>query len=335
MSDASPTAIPSTTAPTTTPHRLMQKGWATQLFTAELPQASAQLRTEIENALNNEMSALDRFRLTEVCRVLVLGLHNRWRRLSRKEDRAFTEDVALWQALWAHYSLSLRALLDGDPALTPHKAFFLQQALFIGKQLRLIHALAQRPFPEKFWKEIHAFYRFSEILQCALDNITDKLSSAENRVSCHSTYVHALLIDLANLPVLSTQQILWVDRWLPRLARKALPVDPSTPRVGLFLETRLDSSRGGSLRARVKPSDDASLRVADLEELSKTLRRRRRHLITGETPARVKLGDDITSDQATVLLAHLEAAWCPPDLSHASDSSQFGDWTISRTTRTK
>ncbi|MDR2710426.1 MAG: hypothetical protein LBB65_03690 [Burkholderiales bacterium] len=323
MSDASSST--SSAAAASAPHRLMQKGWATQLFAADLPQASVQLRTEIELALNASMSAFDRFRLTEVCRVLVMGLHNRWCRLLRKEEQAFSEDAALWQALWLHYSLSLRDLLDGDAALTPHKAFFLQQALFIGKQMRLVHALAQKPFPENLWKEIHAYYRFSEILQCALENVTDKLSSAENRVSCHSTYVHILLIDLANLPALSPQQILWMDRWLPRLARKGQPVDASAPRMGLFLETRLDSNKGGVLRARIKPSTDESLRITDLDEIAKTLRRRRRHLITGETPARVKLGEDITSDQATALLAHLESSWCPPDLSHASTQSpQFG-----------
>jgi hypothetical protein len=320
----------SETSSSTTSHRLMQKGWATQLFAVELPQASVHLRTEIEHALDVPMSAFERFRLTEVCRVLVMGLHNRWRRLSHKEEQVFSEDVALWQALWAHYSLSLRTLLDGDPVLMPHKAFFLQQALFIGKQLRLIHALANRPFPEKLWTEVHAYYRFSEILQCALENVTDKLSTAENRVSCYSTYVHILLIDLANLSSLSSQQILWMDRWLPRLARKAQPVDTSTPHIGLFLEAHLDSSRGGALRARVKPSKSSSLRVADLDEIAKTLRRRRRYLITGETPARVKLGEDINSDQATTLLAHLEAAWCPPDLSHVPDAPRFDDWTDSQ-----
>jgi hypothetical protein len=311
----------------------MQKGWATQLFAAELPQASALLRTEIELALDVPMSAFERFRLTEVCRVLVMGLHNRWNRLSHREEQAFSEDIALWQALWAHYSLSLRALLDGDPELTPHKAFFLQQALFVGKQLRLIHALAHKPFPAKLWTEVHAYYSFSEILQCNLENVTDKLLTAENRVSCYSTYIHILLIDLANLPTLSPQQILWMDRWLPRLARKAQPVDTSAPSIGLFLETHLDSNRGGALRARVKPSSSPSLRVADLDEIAKTLRRRRRHLITGETPARVKLGEDISSDQATTLLAHLEAAWCPPDLSHVPDAPNappFDDWTTSQ-----
>jgi hypothetical protein len=307
-------------------HRLMQKGWATQLFAAELPQASAQLRAEMERALDAPMSAFERFRLTEVCRVLVMGLHNRWCRLSHKEEQAFSEDIGLWQGLWSHYSLSLRTLLDGDPELTPHKAFFVQQSLFIGKQLRLIYALAHKPFPEKLWKEIHAYYRFSELLQCALENVTDKLLTSENRVSCYSTYIHTLLIDLANLPVLSPQQILWMDRWLPRLARKAQPVDTSVSQIGLFLETHLDSSQGGTLRARVKPSSDSSLRIADLDEIAKTLRRRRRHLITGETPARIKLGEDINSDQAATLLAHLEAAWCPPDLSHAPDAPQFDDW---------
>ncbi|MDR0770508.1 MAG: hypothetical protein LBE75_04850 [Burkholderiales bacterium] len=331
MSDTpSSAALPS--ASSATPHRLMQKGWATQLFAAELPQASIQLRTEIELALDASMSAFERFRLTEVCRVLVMGLHNRWRRLSPNEGQAFSEDVALWRALWAHYSLSLRALLDGDPGLAPHKAFFLQQALFISKQLRLIHALAQKPFPAELWKETHAYYRFSEILQCSFENVTDKLLTTENRVSCYSTYLHTLLIDLANLSALSPQQILWMDRWLPRLARKAQPVDISQAQIGLFLAIRLDNNRGGALRARVKPSSAASLRIADLNEIAKTLRRRRRHLITGETPARVKLGEDISSDQATALLAHLEAAWCPPDLSHVPDAPQFDDWTSSGTT---
>ncbi|MCL2308869.1 MAG: hypothetical protein FWC42_01140 [Proteobacteria bacterium] len=328
MSDVSPST--SVAPSTTSSHRLMQKGWATQLFAAELPQASAQLRAEIERALDAPMSAFERFRLTEVCRVLVMGLHNRWCRLPYKEGQTFSEDIALWQALWSHYSLSLRTLLDGDPELTPHRAFFLQQALFIGKQLRLIHALVHKPFPEKLWKEIHAYYRFSELLQCALENVTDKLLTSENRVSCYSTYIHTLLIDLANLPVLSSQQILWADRWLPRLARKAQPVDTSVPLIGLFLETHLDSNSGGVLRARIKPSSDPSLRIADLDEIAKTLRRRRRHLITGETPARLKLGEDISSDQATMLLAHLEAAWCPPDLSHIHDMPQSDDWAESK-----
>jgi hypothetical protein len=305
---------------------MMQKGWATQLFAMELPDASKLLRQELRRTLSESLAPEEIFRISEIARVLALGIHNRWFRLFASDVNAFSEDVILWQNLWALYSANLRPLLDGDPKLTRYKALFLQRALFVGKQIRLIHALAYQHFPNQYWQEIHAYYRFAEILKCEQENVTDKLSTIDNRVNCHSTYIHTLLLDLANTSALTTQQILWTDRWLPRLARKVTSVEASVPQIGLFLEVNLEKLQGAVLRARVKDAEVMS-RFSTLEELSHTLRRRRRHLITGASPADLKLGDDIDGDQATALLVHLEASWCPPDLSHVSEqTADFDAW---------
>lgn len=304
---------------------IMQKGWATQLFAAPLPEASALLREELNKLLHKKIAPDEIIRITEIARVLAMGVHKKWMPLYQSDNKAFSEDVSLWQSLWALYSAELKPLLSGDEQLARHKAVLLQRALFVGKQIRLIHALAYKNFPERYWQEIHAYYRFAEMLKCEQENIVDKLSTTENRVNCHSTYMHILLLDLANTSVLSGQQILWIDRWLPRLARKVFPVNASVPQIGLFLEVNLDKPQGAVLRARIKNAETMT-RFATLEELSQTLRRRKRHLITGARPSNVKLGEGVDSDQASMLLSHLEAAWCPPDLSHTPETSEFNEW---------
>jgi hypothetical protein len=309
----------------TPPHRIMQKGWATQLFATPLPEASVLLRGELDQLLQQKIQPDEMIRITEIARVLAMGIHKKWMPLYQSDGRAFSEDVSLWQSLWSLYSAELKPLLSGDERLTRHKALLLQRALFVGKQIRLIHALAYKFFPEQYWQEIHAYFRFAEMLKCDRENIADKLSTTENRVNSHSTYMHILLLDLANTSILNARQIMWIDRWLPRLARKVFPVDASVPQIGLFLEVHLEKAQGGVLRARVKNAE-AMMRYATLEELSQTLRRRKRHLITGARPANVKLGDDVDSDQASFLLSHLETAWCPPDLSHAPEAPEFDGW---------
>lgn len=313
------------TGETLLPYRIMQKGWATQLFATPLPEASALLREELDKLLHKKIAADEIIRITEIARVLAMGIHKKWMPLYQSDHKAFSEDVSLWQSLWALYSAELKPLLDGDERLARHKAMLLQRALFVGKQIYLIHALTYKDFPEQYWQEIHAYYRFAEMLKCEQENIVDKLSTTENRVNSHSTYMHILLLDLANTSVLSTQQIIWVDRWLPRLARKVFPVNASVPQIGLFLAVNLEKSQGAVLRARIKNAETMT-RFATLEELSQTLRRRKRHLITGARPSNVKLGEDVDSDQASLLLSHLEAAWCPPDLSHAPEASGFDAW---------
>jgi hypothetical protein len=304
---------------------IMQKQWAAQLFAEDVATAHKKLYTELGAALGLRLSPYEFFCFSEVARVLVAGIHNRWLKVFDSNPSAFTEDVSLWELLWSFYSRSLRALHDGDPELSEAASVFLERALFIGRVLRLSHSVARQPFPSKYWLEMYAYFRFAEKLNCLDNNIPDKLSSLENRVNCHSTTMHALLLDLANVGRLSSQQILWINRWLPRLSRKVVDVKPEAPQTGLFLRFDLGQPEGGGLRAKIRP-EGGLIRFSTLDQLSQTLDRRRRHLIAGQAPATLKLGDDISRDDAISLLVHLEAAWCPPDLPHADSAAASFEW---------
>ncbi|MDR0588011.1 MAG: hypothetical protein LBG61_03430 [Burkholderiales bacterium] len=299
---------------------MMDKNWAKSLFTMEVADASNALGEAINNALQSRFSPIDYFRLSEVARALVVGVHNRWTRLYASDIAAFNEDVGLWHLLWKFYAVNLRPLHERDPELSEQKAALLQRALFVGKELRLTYALARKPFPDALWKEIYAYFRFAEALECLYDNISDKLISTENRVNCYLMTMYPLLLDLAKPESLSNQQILWINRWLLRLGRKVKPVLEKEARDGLFLEIDLTQSKGALLVPGAKSPQELT-RYASLAEVARALNRRRRHLIAGETPERLLLGKDINKNQALQLIIYLETVWCHfPEIPETKDT---------------
>jgi hypothetical protein len=291
--------------------------WMKALPLSTVGQAYEMLLGQLRALTASEMGPRDRATIAELAREPVAHLHAELARryagrpqpLDERETDAADQAVALWQALWIQYSVCLRPLLEGSTELKGVKAKLLQRALYVGKQLIVVHALARRVPDAELWQELHAYYRLAEILDCTTAGVSDHLMPGAEGLSCYSTYSHALLLALADPYALSARQIELTDRWLGLWARKLFPYAKQRESEGPIIVVDLEGAHGAMLAATSASTQGASWRFGYPAKLSTSVRGRLKRLASGASPADLQLGEDVSSEAAGALLTHLDAQW--------------------------
>ena len=264
-----------------------------------------------------DFAARERATIAEVLRDLIAYLHTELaRRYAGKGQPAADRELesaehamALWQGLWEQYSSCLKPLIEGDPELSGVKSKILQRGLYVGKQLVLTHGLARQTVAACVWHELNAYYRLSEMLDCAVTAVSDDLVPNAVGISCYSTYSHALLLGLADPCTMSVKQIELTDRWLAMWARKVFPYAKRRETDGPMVLIDLDAGTGATLVAGAPGAPSESMRFGYPAKLATSVRGRLKRLQSGANPAELQLGHDCSVEQCTTLLAQLEARW--------------------------
>ena len=259
----------------------------------------------------------ERATIAEVLRDVIAYLHTELaRRYAGKgqpavdrEFEAAAQALALWQGLWEQYSACLKPLLENDPELAGVKSKLLQRGAYVGKQLVLVHGLARRTVPAAVWRELHAYYRLAEVLECTVTAVSDNLIPNAVGISCYSTYSHALLLGLADPCAMTVKQIELTDRWLAMWARKVFPYAQQRETEGPVVLVDLDAGDGATLAASVPRDPPASLRFGYPAKLATSVRGRLKRLQSEANPAELQLGQDCSAEQCITLLGHLDARW--------------------------
>ena len=291
--------------------------WMKALPLSNVAQAYEALLGQLRALTHADIGPRDRATIAELAREPVVHLHTELVRryagrpqpLEEREAEAFEQAVALWQALWIQYSVCLRPLLEGSTELKGVKAKLLQRALFVGKELVMVHGLARRVPPPELWQELHAYYRLAEMLDCMMAAVSDHLLPDAEGLSCYSMYSHTLLLALADPYALTVRQIELTDRWLAQWARKVFPYAKQRENEGPVITVDLEATHGAVLANAAAGSQGASVRYGYPAKLSTSVRGRLKRLASGATPSELQLGDDVSSEAATALLAHLDAHW--------------------------
>ncbi len=291
--------------------------WLKALPLSNVGQAYDMLLGQLRALTASDTGPRERATIAELAREPLVHLHDELARRyagrpqppDEREADAADQAIALWQALWIQYSVCLRPLLEGSTELTGVKAKLLQRALYVGKQLVLVHALARRLPDAELWQELHAYYRLAEILDCTSAAVSDPLMPDAEGLSCYSTYSHALLLGLADPYALPVRQIELVDRWLGLWARKVFAYAKQRESEGPVIVVDLEGSRGAALLATATATAGNAMRFAYPIKLATSIRGRLKRLAGGASPAELQLGDDISTDAATALLQHLDERW--------------------------
>ncbi len=291
--------------------------WLRALPLTNIPRHFDAILNQLRRLSEAEVLPRERARIAEVMREPVMFLHTELARryagkpqpAADREREAYTQAVALWQALWSQYSACLKPLLESDPELQGVKAKVLQRGLWVGKQLILVHGLARHLPAPAIWQELHAYYRLAEILECAVTAVTDELMPNAIGISCYSTYCHALLLDLADPCAMSVRQIELTDRWLSMWARKVFPYTQQRETEGPVIAIDLDAPVGATL-ANVGPRHPGEgTRYGYPAKLATSVRGRLKRLSSGANPAELQLGHDVAVEASTTLLSHLDQRW--------------------------
>ena len=291
--------------------------WMRALPLANVAQAYDALLGQLRALTVSDIGPRDRATIAELAREPVAHLHAELSRryagrpqpLDEREAEAADQAVVLWQALWIQYSVCLRPLLEGRTELKGVKAKLLQRALYVGKQLIVVHALARRVPGAELWQELHAYYRLAEMLDCAMAKVSDPLMPNAEGLSCYSTYSHALLLALADPYSLTVRQIELVDRWLDQWARKVFPYAKQRETEGPVILIDLEAPHGAVLVATAIAAQGSSLRFGYPAKLATSVRGRLKRLAGGTPASALQLGEDVPVDAASALLTHLDARW--------------------------
>ena len=293
------------------------KRWAHALPLTSVALVCETVQGQLSALAAATFSPRERATIAEVLRDLIAHLHTELaRRYAGKgqpavdrELEAAEQAIALWQGLWEQYSTCLKPLLEGDPELQGVKPKILQRGLYVGKQLVLAHGLARRTVPGALWRELHAYYRLAELLDCAVTAVSDNLLPNAVGISCYSTYTHALLLGLADPCAMTVKQIELTDRWLAMWARKVFPYAQQRETEGPVILIDLDGAAGAALAAGAPGNPAASMRFGYPGKLDASVRGRLKRLQSGANPAELQLGHDCSIEQCTALLGHLDAHW--------------------------
>jgi len=293
------------------------KRWAKTLMVAGVSPLYEAIYGQLRALSAAAFAPRERATIAEVLRDQVGHLHTELARryagkaqpAAEREQNAADQAIALWQALWEQYSACLKPLLEGDAELQGVKAKLLQRGLYVGKQLLLVHGLARRAAPAALWQELHAYYRLTEILDCAVTAVSDELTPQAVGISCYSTYCHALLLGLADPWALSVRQIELTDRWLSQWARKVFPYAQQRETEGPVMVIDLDGNAGATLAGGAPRDPPRSMRFGYPGKLATSVRGRLKRLAAGAGPAELQLGHDTSVEACTVLLSHLDAHW--------------------------
>ena len=252
--------------------------WAKTLPFLNLSQVYEQVIGQLRALSAAEFTPRERATIAELMREQAMHLHTELARryagkpqpLIDRELEAADEAVALWSALWEQYSACLKPLLEGDPELTGVRAKILHRGLHVGKQLLLVHGLSRRVPTGTFWQELHAYYRLAEMLDCTVAAVSDDLNPQAVGMSCYSTYVHALLLGLADPFSMSVRQIELLRSLAVAVGaqgvsvragtRKRRPGDHGRPRPGERARAGCDDARQpaalGALRLSGQARDE-------------------------------------------------------------------------------
>jgi hypothetical protein len=235
--------------------------------------------------------------------------------LDPKGQEAWESAIGLWRAMAAAYDALIDAMASTAPELATHAQLICQRALRYTALAMYEHCQARHAVSGALWQQMHRLYVFSENAGLATTTVNDPVGRQAGSTSCAATYVHALLLHLAQPDALSAEQIEIIDRWLDRweglvtLSPDPLPQGP-IPAVAVDV-----ASHKGAGLAKQMPA--AGVRHLNLDALSKALRQASAAL-KQQTPAGLGLGD-LPRETGEKLLLQMHIQWCAAGTGRAEE----------------
>jgi hypothetical protein len=237
---------------------------------------------------------------------LVEGCRGKPLPLNAKDQEAWNSVVGLWRAMAATYDGLIDAMASTAPDLATNAHVICQRALRYTALAMFEYCHIYHAASGALWQQLHRLYVFSENAGMAATTVSDAVGRQTASTSCAGTYVHALLVHLAQPDSLTGEQLGTIDRWLDRWDA-TVSLSPNAPPQSTIpaLAVDLASQKGAGL---AKQMAAAGARHLNLESLSKTLRQASAAL-KQQTPAQLGLGD-LPREACEKLLQQLHIQWC-------------------------
>ncbi|MGB7541282.1 MAG: hypothetical protein WBM28_04605 [Burkholderiales bacterium] len=235
-------------------------------------------------------------------------LSNRPVPLSRQEREIFHNVVALWDAFSHGYQHCLQALADGADGLSGSVALVCQRVLWCSGQKMAHHYEVYQDLVEDDWRLLHRVFAFAEERNVADDKVGHRVHKGGGEATCTWSYVHALLLNLANPNELASRQLALLSRWVERWAPNASVVRTPPASNNGIAPLIVDLASGAGIVRDAAPGD--TVRYIHIDDIAKGIRKRVRQLRQGESPAELGLGEEVAPSLAENLLVMVYRQWC-------------------------
>jgi cyclic-di-GMP-binding protein len=199
-----------------------------------------------------------------------------------------------------------------DAILAPHSALIIQRMIrYIGLGM-LMAGFIYRKFDPTVWMRLHLQWIEAESRSLTQTRVKDSIGTADGYSSVEQAYIAVLLGQLAAITQLTSREIDFTDIVLRRFSHKVTLSTPDASQLadGSSLAVDLFASRGAEFQSVF--NDAAHVRVLNVADLSKSLRRRIRKLAAGETALSLELPSDWSAADAEIQLTRLHKLWCEP-----------------------
>lgn len=290
--------------------------WLGQLPLTNAPQAQAMLLQGLRALNASGMAALEHLKCLELARDKVAFLQESQRAryfgktlpLAANDQAAWGTGRSLLQEMEAGYRRAFQAASAGD--IPQHAALAAQRIVrSVGAQMQF-HAIVYRRFEPEHWTRLHAQYADAERRGLALERLKDSLEGEEGTSSIAEAYVTVVLRQAAFLSELTAPQMDFVEALLRPWSRRVTLRLEATPEDPALLPLAVDFER--PIGARPLPRGDVQPRhrVLDVDQLSKSLRKRIHGLQQDQDPASLGLPAELPPGEALEQLKRLHRLWC-------------------------
>jgi cyclic-di-GMP-binding protein len=296
------------------------KDWLGGLPLTNIPQAQ-QLVLEGLRAFNRgDLEAMERLKCLELMREKVAFLQTEQRSryfgkslpLSPNDQTAWTTGRALLEEMEAGYRVCLAAAQEGGSEIARLAPLAAQRVMrHLGAQM-LFHAMVYRRFDPALWLRLHGEFAAAESAGRADERVKDSLEGEEGLSSIREAYVSVLLMQAADLAEMAAPQMDFVEALVRMWSHK----------VRLLAEATAGTDPGSTFPLAVDLAEPAgavplragdrrpSHRVLDVEQVSRSIRRRIKALQAGEEPAALGLPAEAGTIDLLAQLQRLHRLWC-------------------------
>jgi hypothetical protein len=295
------------------------KEWLNALPLTNIPQAQA-LVLEALRALNAiEVDGLERLKCLELMRDKIAFLQGEQRSryfgktlpLSVNDQNAWTTGRTLLEEMEAGYRLCLAAALADAGEIGHHAGLVSQRIVrYIGTQM-LFHAMVYRRFDPQLWTRLHQQFLDAEAANVSMERVKDSLEGEGGESSVLETYAQMVLIQAAFLSEMTAPQMDFADALLKIWARKVqvLKESPETNR-GTLDPLVVDLAKPIGARPQPRGTVQPTQRVLDIDQLSRSIRKRIHGMQNGEDMATLGLPAQASALDSLTELQRLHKLWC-------------------------
>jgi cyclic-di-GMP-binding protein len=292
--------------------------WLGALPLTNIPQAQY-LVLEALRALGRDeaFDPLERLKCLELVRDKVAYLQSEQRTryfgkslpLSSNDTDAWRSSRSLLEELEAGYRKCLDAAAK-SPALASHQALIAQRAMrYIGAQM-LFHAIIYRRFDPRLWERLHAMYARMESAGLADEIVKDTLEGEEGTSSVGEAYVRVVMLQAAYLSEVTAPQMDFIEHlirmWIRRVPIRKKPAEGA----GALSPLVVDLGKAIGARPHLSAEVGESQRILDVEQVSRSIRKRVHALQNGEAPETMGLAPETPVGDALDQLKRVHRLWC-------------------------